>query len=150
MFEQSNSGRSAGEQLLILTQNTNTAADYTLAFCTLAAQTKWIEDTLKLLYHHGLSQELQTEMACRDEGRSLNEFMELTIQINATKLTDNLMCSRRPAHPTSTSTSLSSTSPEPMQLGYTHLSPEERERRVQRHLCMYCSQSGHDKSSCPV
>jgi len=50
VFEQSNSGRSAGEQLLVLTQGTNTAAEYTLAFRTLAAQTEWIEDTLKLLY----------------------------------------------------------------------------------------------------
>jgi len=80
-------------------------------------------------------------MACRDEGRFLNEFMELTIQI------DNLMHSRRPVLPAFTSTPLTSNSPEPMQLGYTHLTPEERERRI---LCMYCGQSGHHKSSCPV
>lgn len=52
------------EQLLTLTQNSNTAAEYTLPFRTLDAQTEWIEDTLKLLYRRGLNQAFQTEMAC--------------------------------------------------------------------------------------
>ncbi len=37
-----------------------------------------------------------------------------------------------------------------MQLGYTHLTPEERERRLQHHLCLYCGKAGHLKMSCPV
>jgi len=83
-------------------------------------------------------------MACRDEGRSLNEFMDLTIQI------DNVMRSRRPARVTTAPAPSLPGNPEPMQLGYTHLTPGERERRAQHHLCMYCGQSGHYKSSCPV
>ncbi len=39
---------------------------------------------------------------------------------------------------------------EPMQLGYTHLTPEERERQLQHHLCLYCGKAGHLKTSCPV
>lgn len=62
MFERSSTGRSAGEQLLALTQGTNTAAEFTLIFRMLAAQTDWVEDTLKLLYHRGLTPALQTEM----------------------------------------------------------------------------------------
>lgn len=37
-------------------------------FYTLAAQTKWVEDTLKLIFLRGLNPELQTKLACRDEG----------------------------------------------------------------------------------
>lgn len=37
-----------------------------------------------------------------------------------------------------------------MQLGFTHLSPEERERRRQNRLCLYCGQPGHMRASCPV
>ncbi|KAG1930727.1 retrotransposable element [Pimephales promelas] len=37
-----------------------------------------------------------------------------------------------------------------MQLGFTPISPEERERRYQNRLCMYCGQPGHMKLSCPV
>jgi len=135
--ERSSTGRSAGEQLLALTQGTNTAAEFTPTFRTLAAQTDWVEDTLKLLYRRGLNPALQTEMACRDEGRSLNEFMDLTIQI------DNLVRSRRPARVPAAPAPPFTGNSEPMQPGYTHLTPEEQERRSQRHLCMYCGQSGH-------
>lgn len=37
-----------------------------------------------------------------------------------------------------------------MQLGFTNLTPEERERRMHQHLCLYCGQSGHRRLSCPV
>ncbi|KAL0190863.1 hypothetical protein M9458_013561, partial [Cirrhinus mrigala] len=140
-------GKSAGEQLLALTQGEGTAAEFALAFRTLAAQTTWVEDTLKLLFRRGLSMDLQTELACRDEGRSLKEFIELTIHI------DNLIRSRRqirsgnPSFATGSSSALHS---EPMQIGYTCLSPEERERRMRLRLCLYCGKPGHLRSTCPT
>jgi len=51
------------------------------SFKEVFAQTNWVEDTLKLLFRKGLSLELQAELACRDEGKSLNDFIELTIRI---------------------------------------------------------------------
>lgn len=54
VFERSSTGRSAGKQLLTLSQDTHTAAKFTLTFRTLSAQTDWVEDTLKLLYRRGL------------------------------------------------------------------------------------------------
>ncbi len=89
VFEHPAEGRGAGEQLLALSQGRTTAADYALYFRTLAAQTMWVEDTLKLLFRRGLNAELQSELACRDEGRTLSQFIELTIHI------DNLIRSRR-------------------------------------------------------
>ncbi len=85
VFEHSASGKEVGEELLALRQGNSTAADYTLAFRTLAAQTGWENNPLKLLYRKGLNEEFQSELACRDEGRTLEQFMELTIRI------DNLM-----------------------------------------------------------
>ncbi len=144
VFDYPAGGRGAGEQLLALSQGRTTAAEYALAFRTLAAQTTWVEDTLKLLFRRGLNMELQAELACRDEGRNLSDFIELTIQI------DNLMRSRCFPHSPSFNPSPPVSNPEPMQIGYTYLSSEERERRVRLHLCMYCGQAGHLKSSCPV
>lgn len=63
---------SADDQLLTLCQGKSTAAEYTLTFCTLAAQTDWVESMLKLLFRKGLSFEPLSELACQDEGRSLN------------------------------------------------------------------------------
>lgn len=36
-----------------------------------------------------------------------------------------------------------------MQIGYTCLSPEERERRIHLKLFLYCGQPGHLRASCP-
>lgn len=72
----------AGEQLLTLSQGRRSAAEYALSFRTIAAQTTWVEDTLKLLFRKGLTSELQSELACRDEGKSLSEFIDLAIQID--------------------------------------------------------------------
>ncbi len=88
VFDHAVDGKEVGEQLLALRQGSSTAADYALTFRTLAAQTGWANDPLKLLFRKGLTTDLQSELACRDEGRTLEQFIELTIRI------DNLMRSR--------------------------------------------------------
>ncbi len=143
VFEHSASGKEVGEELIALRQGNSTAADYTLTFRTLAAQTGWENEPLRLLYRKGLNEELQSELACRDEGRTLEQFMELTIRI------DNLMRSRRvhrSALPILTDQGIPE--PEPMQVGVTRLSAEERERRIRQHLCLYCGESGHLRAAC--
>ncbi len=124
MFEHPAGGKEAGEQLLSLRQGRGSAADYTFSYRTLAAQTGWPDDPLKLHYRKGLNMELQSELACRDEGKSLEQFIELSIKI------DNLLRSRRtnrlPTFPIVTSAANSDI--EPMQIGVTRISDEERER----------------------
>ncbi len=144
VFEHSADERNAGDQLLTLSQGRKPAAEYALSFRTLAAKTNWVEDTLKLLFRRGFNLELQSELACRDEGRSLSEFIELAIQI------DNLTHSRRSARTSPRYMPETTTTAEPMQFGFTHIMAEERERRMQNQLCLYCGQAGHVKISCPV
>ncbi len=145
VFEHPAGGKEVGEQLLALRQGRSTAADYALSFRTLSAQTGWADDPLKLLFRKGLSMELQSELACRDEGRSLDQFIDLAIQI------DNLVRSRRQPRFLSASASMTSPpEPEPMQVGFTHLSTEERERRISHNLCLYCGLPGHLRASCPT
>ncbi len=147
VFNHPAEGRGAGEQLLALSQGRRTAAEYALSFRTLAAQTTWVEDTLKLLFRKGLKAELQSELACRDEGSTLSQFIELTIHL------DNLIRSRRPVRSVPRSPSKSHEAVEPMQLGFTPLTPltpQERERRMQYQLCLYCGQAGHMRNTCPV
>ena len=143
VFEHPTERGSAGEQLLNLSQGRRTTAEYALS-CTLAAQTNWVEDTLKTIFRKGLTVVLQSELACRDEGKNLNQYIDLAIQV------DNLIRSRRSTRTSHRSFQESTFDHEPMQVGFTHLTPEERERRMQNHLCLYCGQSGHMKSSCPV
>ncbi|KAL0187602.1 hypothetical protein M9458_014701, partial [Cirrhinus mrigala] len=123
-----------------------TVADYALTFRTLAAQTGWKEEPLILLYRKGLTTELQSELACRNEGKTINEFIELSICI------DNLIHSRRPLRqsPMFSQSATATPDSEPMQVGFTHLTAEEREQRIQQHLCLYCGQPGHLRISCPT
>uniref|UniRef100_A0A8C1YSB8 Gypsy retrotransposon integrase-like protein 1 n=1 Tax=Cyprinus carpio TaxID=7962 RepID=A0A8C1YSB8_CYPCA len=146
VFDHPKEGKGAGDRLLELSQGRMTAADYALRFRTLAAQTNWVSDTLKVLFRKGLNYDLQAELACRDEGRDLNSFIELTISI------DNLQrarrsSSRRTDHPVF----LPSHEPtEPMQINTYHLSMEERDRRISNRLCMYCGLPGHQRNNCPT
>ncbi|KAL0168516.1 hypothetical protein M9458_036738, partial [Cirrhinus mrigala] len=129
----------AGEQIVTLRQGRRTATDYALEFRTLAAQSekeRW-----------GLNPDLQVELACRDEGLSLNQYIDLSIRI------DNVMRARKPARPFTTPLPHqppAASGPEPMQLGTTKLTTEEREWRIRNHLCLYCGEAGHIRATCPT
>ncbi|KAL0149332.1 hypothetical protein M9458_055370 [Cirrhinus mrigala] len=144
VFDYPERGEGAGEQILSLHQGKSSAAEYALAFRMLAAQTGWPDDP-KLHFRKGLSHELQAELAYRDEGKTLDELIDLAVHI------DNLICSRRPNRSSTFRLPNPPSIPEQeaMQVGHTRLTPEERNRCFQLNLCLYCSESGHMKASCP-
>ncbi|KAL0195339.1 hypothetical protein M9458_008911, partial [Cirrhinus mrigala] len=147
VFQPNPESSEAGEQIMALKQGRRTAADYALDFRTLAAQSGWNDGPLKLHYRKGLNSDLQVELACRDEGLSLNQYIDLSIRI------DNVMRARKPVRtftPLLPSQPSTMTAPEPMQLGATKLTVEERERRIKNHLCLYCGQPGHLRATCPT
>ncbi|KAL0195242.1 hypothetical protein M9458_008814 [Cirrhinus mrigala] len=88
VFQPSAEDGEAGEQIMALRQGRRTAADYALSFRTLAAQSGWCDGPLKLHYRKGLHPDLQVELACRDEGLSLEEYIDLSIRV------DNVMRAR--------------------------------------------------------
>ncbi|XP_060729294.1 uncharacterized protein LOC132847773 [Tachysurus vachellii] len=139
MFKHPAGGESAEERLLNISQGDHTAADYALTFRTLAAQASWEERPLNLPYRKGLNRELQTELACHDEGRDLSAFIELSIQIDNLKRAHRTPTRRPPTENT-----------EPMPLGSAHLTSEEKARRFRRQLCLYCGEPGHLLATCPT
>ncbi|KAL0195094.1 hypothetical protein M9458_008666, partial [Cirrhinus mrigala] len=147
VFQPKPESSEAGEQIVALKQGRRTAADYALDFRTLAAQSGWNDGPLKLHYRKGLNQDLQVELACRDEGLTLNQYIDLSIRI------DNVMRARKPGRTFTSQPPTQppiATIPEPMQLGTTKLTVEERERRIRNHLCLYCGQPGHLRATCPT
>ncbi len=64
----------------------------------------------------------------------------------------NLMRSRRAPHhfQVHTQAATVSSESEPMQIGFTHLTHEDRERSIRNHLCLYCGLSSHLRASCPT
>ncbi|KAL0162325.1 hypothetical protein M9458_041721, partial [Cirrhinus mrigala] len=146
VFQPSSESSEAGEEIMALHQGRRSAADYALTFRTLAAQSGWNDGPLKLHYRKGLNPDLQLELACRDEDLTLHQYIDLSIRV------DNVMRARRTSRltPSSPLSAAPLEAPaEPMQLGATKLSLEERERRLRSHLCLYCGQAGHIRANCP-
>ncbi|KAL0157229.1 hypothetical protein M9458_048475, partial [Cirrhinus mrigala] len=140
VFDHAEDGKEAEDELLNLRQGSSTAADYSLMFRTLAARAGWEGKPLKAMYRRGLRMDLQAELTCRDDNKTLEEFMDMAIKM------DHLLRSRRGRRSRSPSTTLQSpthATEEPMQVGFTRLTEEERERRMRNRLCLYCGQSGH-------
>ncbi len=111
----------------------------------MAAQTGWPNDPSKLHFRRGPVQ-LQSELTCRDEGKTLDQLIVLAIHI------DNMIRSSRPSR----GSTFRSLSPpvvpehEAMQVEHARISPEERDRQFRQNLCLYCGQAGHVKISCPT
>ncbi|MBN3298509.1 OPSP protein, partial [Amia calva] len=111
----------------------------------------WGEASLIALFCRGLCDDLQAELACKGDTLDLEQLIHLAIRL------DNLMRSRgkRSLSATSRLFTRSSfkpspvTEPEAMQIGRTRLPAEERQRRIQQRLCLYCVQSGHFRDACP-
>ncbi|KAL0187596.1 hypothetical protein M9458_014695, partial [Cirrhinus mrigala] len=145
VFQPSTENGEAGEQIMALQQGRRTAADYALSFRTLAAQSGWNDGPLKLHYRKGLHPDLQLELACRDEGLTLEQYIDLSIRV------DNVMQARKSSRlftPVPLTAPTSEAAPEPMQIGATKLSLEERERWLRGNLCLYCGQPGLPVLSC--
>ncbi|KAI2648707.1 Transposon Tf2-6 polyprotein [Labeo rohita] len=124
VFQPSSESGEAGEQIYQLRQGRRTAAEYALDFRTLAAQSGWNDGPLKLHYRRRAFARISSVMRARKTSRSFT--------------------------PVSLPAPNALETPEPMQLGATKLSTEERERRLRGNLCLYCGLAGHIRANCPT
>ncbi|KAL7839877.1 hypothetical protein SRHO_G00265350 [Serrasalmus rhombeus] len=148
VFAHSPTGKEVGSQICDLKQGTRSAADYALDFRTLAAGSGWSEPALKTMFMRGLREDVQAELVFRGPELTLNQAIEAAISL------DSLLRGRRRLMRESLPPVFSGESTpreaEPMQLGRTRLTPEEKQRRRREGLCLYCGQAGHLCSSCPI
>ena len=168
VFDCSTPGREAARQLLTLKQGQTRVADHAIRFRTLAADSEWNASSLCDTFLHSLTDEMKDHLAPLDLPADFDSLVALAVKV------DNRLYERRrektrsfkrlPEHwgqltpHVNQVSNISHDSPstvpvnseEPMQVGRTHLTPEERQRRQREGRCIYCGQLGHFLASCPA
>lgn len=89
VFDNPVEGREESERLLRLRQGSRTASEFALEFRTITASTEWNELALVTVFRSVLREEVQLELACRDDNLSFNQLISMVIRL------DNLLWSRR-------------------------------------------------------
>uniref|UniRef100_A0A3Q2NNW3 Retrotransposon gag domain-containing protein n=1 Tax=Fundulus heteroclitus TaxID=8078 RepID=A0A3Q2NNW3_FUNHE len=129
--------RESTRGLLSLRQGDRTVSDYIIDFHLLAAQSLWNEHALVDVFLTGLNDRIKDEPATQDFPRSLKQLEDLASRIDlrlmerrkdrrATRTTPSRLPAAVSAAPLP---SRAPADPEPMQLGRTALTKEERQRR---------------------
>lgn len=171
VFDHPVQGSVVASSLFALRQGFQSAANHAIEFRILAAETVWKEPALVSLFRHGLSDELQDELAAREEPETLEQLVALVIKLDnhlRERQRERSSSSRRMAssplsqsptsppklpassHPPSAPRALPAAPEEPMQVGRSRLTPEERQRLQNLQLCIYCGQPGHFLTQCPA
>ncbi|XP_054608715.1 uncharacterized protein LOC129167989 [Dunckerocampus dactyliophorus] len=165
VFQRTPPGRDAARSLLRLCQGRRCAADYAIEFRALAAQSDWNASALLDAFFMGLSDPIKDQMVPLEAPTHLDDLIALAIRIEK-RLKDRRVDKERaipsgsyvnhrapptpPRPPIYTEFPPAPKLDEPMQLEGSRLTPAERNRRKQLHLCIYCGQAGHPISRCPV
>lgn len=156
--------REAARGLLKLKQGRRRVTEYIIDFHALSSGSDWNDEALCDAFYQGLSEEVKDELSTRDAPRDLEELETLAARIDmrlherrlersSFSRTYQVVPVPRPQPSVSTPPVSSSPIPpaeEPMQIGRSRLSPQERERRLKRGLCFYCGGEGHLLRLCPA
>lgn len=169
IFHHVTPGREAARALVQLKQGEHRVIDYAIQFRTLAADSGWNPIALFDAFLNGLNDNLKDQLAPLDLPKTLDELIALAIKIDR-RLTERELekfrstpqpyrgrhnLQRSPGHgagnfqecPTAVA---HPGEEEPMQLGRTRLTPEERQKRFREGRCIYCGLLGHLLATCPA
>jgi hypothetical protein len=133
-FDHQPEGREGGERLLLLQSMRSPSGQ-----CRIQGLN---EPALRTLFR-GLREEVQTELACRNDNLSFDTLIAMAI------LLDNLFCERRYSNRFSPSLGEHfGSGPKPIEVGVTRFPAVAQHRWVQLGVCLYCGQGGLQQ--CPV
>ncbi len=161
--------RSLTRELQGLSQ-TQSCAAYTTKFYSISSQLEWGDKALMAQYYSGLKPKVKDALAYLDRDFvTLKDLSDTAIRL------DNRLFERdqdgkrsttaphkpssggpRPAQSNRPTGNPSNNGPAPMDLdaarnrpAYKPLTPEERQRRLQNKLCLYCGEANHQAANCP-
>ncbi len=134
VFHHPTSGGEVEHRLLQISQGTRSVAEFAIEFRTLASESGWDQQALRVTFHRALSPYLKDELALRDPAPDLESLIDIAIRV------DNRIRERRresrgevwlpesqASYSALNSPPLPMNSEEPMQLGRARLSQVKRE-----------------------
>ncbi|KAI2657474.1 Transposon Tf2-9 polyprotein [Labeo rohita] len=140
-----------------LRQGNRSVTDYSIEFRTLAAECGWNSEAQWDMFLYGLSDFIKDEIYSLELPTGVDSLIDLAIRVDTRlqrrgqrtplglPVTPQGHFSSFPGE-----TVLSLPDPEPMQMGRSRLSQQEKQRRRERGLCLYCGAAGHIAAQCPV
>lgn len=161
VFDLGSSSAEASQELMSIRQGNRTVADYSIDFRTLARRSTWNMAAQTDAFLHSLAGYIKDELVSHEPPKTLDEAIALAVRIDRRIQTRR----RERGQPRQSATSIrrdaTSLPPpanpqnqfdqtEPMEIGRTSLSPEERQRRLTAQLCLYCGGENHRVSNCPA
>jgi hypothetical protein len=148
----------AASKIGLLRQGNRPAASYASDFRQLASDLTWNDSALIHQFRLGLSSQVKDMLVHHPQPSTLDEMISLAISVD-NRLFEHRQEMRRFSPMTSVRTPASSSrtnapsGPVPMEIGSIRsgrLSEEEKQRRRDNNLCMYCGSSDHLRPVCPV
>ncbi len=140
-----------------LRQGDRSITDYSIEFRTLAAECRWNLEAQWDMFFHGLADYVKDEIYTLELPTSLDGLVSLAIRVDARLQQRNQRARRASAvnrldhlHVPYCDADVGFSEPEPMQMGRSRLSLEEKRRRRNEGLCLYCGAAGHIAAQCPV
>lgn len=157
------------QKLVELQQRARPVSSYTAEFLRLSGNLNWNEEALCALYYKGLNGNIKDELCTKDRPTTLASLSEMAIRFDVRlyeRKTERERDYRRQNVPNRNPSYSKQSGPTPMEIDMvtphdspptfadnnakkTPLSPEERKRRIEHRLCLYCGKPGHIISSCP-
>ena len=162
VFGEASRGPDASGGLLGLNQGSRSVADYSIHFRTQASSSEWNQAAQCDAFLMGVADYIKDELISYELPTTLDGIIELASRIDrriqARQQEKHLgLTGRRQLAPSPAASGVSTPSgsrssgePEPMQVGRASLTPEERRRRREGNLCLYCGQAGHFVPRCPL
>uniref|UniRef100_A0A3P9JFM0 Gypsy retrotransposon integrase-like protein 1 n=1 Tax=Oryzias latipes TaxID=8090 RepID=A0A3P9JFM0_ORYLA len=164
VFDQPRKEEEATRRLLGLKQRNRSVSQHLIDFRILAVEAGWPDIALKGVFYQSLSDHIKDHLCSQPEATTFEELVSAALrsdvrllerQNERTRSVRRTVAVSVPQVPVSEPPSSHSREhhrhlEEPMQIGHSKLTPEERHRRKEEGTCFYCGQSGHHVQQCTL
>jgi hypothetical protein len=155
MFDDPHRAKTAVTKLTQLRQGRRPVVAYAAEFRRIVMDADFDNNAEVFWFRAGLSDAILDELTHTTAETDLDKFIAQCILIDTRLREREVERRRRPMVPSSSRAPVAP-SPDAMVLDSTSsnerhgpISPEERKRRIENDLCLYCGRAGHRKTTCP-